>query len=77
MIAKAKTKRKPKIDASSRSQADQTKSATSSNDILSLTSNNVDVPLELAPTFWEIMAAKKVEKKTTAYGDTWICMIKP
>ena len=77
-IAKAKAERKAKINHTSGSQSEQqTESTVSVSDVSSLTSNNVEVPNELAPTSREIMAAKKIEKKTTSDGDTWTRVVKP
>eukprot|EP00957_Ditylum_brightwellii_P059608 4525217-Ditylum_brightwellii.AAC.1 len=53
-ISKAKAEKKAKVNAvstSSTSQSDQTESTVSVSDISLLTSNNVEVPSELAPTF--------------------------
>ena len=78
-IAKAKAEKKAKINSttSSKSQVDQTESTANVSDISSLPSNNTEIPSELAPTFREIMATKKVEKKTTVDGVTWIRVVKP
>ena len=35
------------------------------------------VPSDLAPTFREIMSTSKIDKKTSADGDTWIRIVKP
>ena len=39
--------------------------------------NTMTVPADLAPTFREIMSASKIDKKTSADGDTWIRVVKP
>lgn len=72
-IAKAKAERKK--NASINSASLDTPSTTNTNTTASDTA--VDVPSELEPTFREIMAAKKVERKITADGDTWIRIVKP
>ena len=40
-------------------------------------SNTMTVPADLAPTFREIMSAAKIDKKTSADGDTWLRIVKP
>ena len=35
------------------------------------------VPANLAPTFREIMSAAKIDKKSSADGDTWLRIVKP
>jgi len=40
-------------------------------------SNVLTVPSDLAPTCREIMSASKIDKKTSAAGDTWIRIVKP
>jgi len=35
------------------------------------------VPVDLAPTFREIMSASKIDKKNSADGDTWLRIVKP
>ena len=76
-VAKAKAEKQANIVSALASQSEQTESTASVSDVFSLASNNVEVPSELAPTFREIMAAKKVERKTTSDGDTWIRVVKP
>ena len=79
-IAKAKAKKKAKVNSTaslSVSQVEQTKSTAIVSEISPLTSNNVEVPCELALTFREIKSTKKVERKTTTDSDTWIRVVKP
>lgn len=71
---KAKAKRKQaKLNATK--GKNDTDSDSTSPTVQSSDSNNSDiqeVPKELAPTFREIMSAKKIETKKSADGDTWI-----
>jgi len=68
-IAKAKqSKRNAKINAAH----------SSNNDMPPNQETNVlTVPSDLAPTFRELMSASKIDKKTSADGDTWIRIVKP
>ena len=66
-IAKAKEARNAQVNAVH----------SSSNDVPPNQDNNVfSVSSELAPTFREIMSASKIEKKSSADGDTWIRIVK-
>ena len=75
-IAKAKVEKKKNASINSASPTTPSGSTTASDNTTS-SQGSIDVPSELEPTFREIMAAKKVERKTTADGDTWIRVVKP